>query len=97
MTQVDARAPPGQPCHLAQAADLAEVRDLPQIPCHGHLDLLAWISGLDAPFAVRQVVSRLSVPWRASLPGLCKGRVSLWEQGIPFGSRLWTTGLRRGR
>ena len=42
------------------------------------------------------VVSRLSVPWRASLPGLCKGWVSLWEQVIPFGSRLWTKGSDNG-
>ena len=69
MAEVDARAPPGQPRHLAQAADPAEARDLPQIPCHGHLDLLAWISS-----------RRVPAPWRASLPGRRERRVSLWER-----------------
>jgi hypothetical protein len=41
MTQVDPAAPPAEPRHVAEAADLVEAGDLPQIPCHGHLALLA--------------------------------------------------------
>ncbi len=54
VTQVDARAPPGQPSHLAEAADPAEARDLPQIPCHGHLHLLAWSSSRRSRALARQ-------------------------------------------
>lgn len=85
VTQVDPRAPPGQPRHPAQAADPSEAGDLPQIPCHGHLGLLAWISS-----------RRIPAPWRASLPGPCMPWVSLWKGPVPFCSRLWTTGLRTG-
>src|ERR1700754_740213 len=79
VAQVDPRVPPGQPCHLAEAADPAEARDLPKIPCHGHPDLLAWIPS-----------HRISAPWRASLPGRSEPWVSLWERNPPLCSRLWT-------
>ncbi|GHA17210.1 hypothetical protein GCM10010372_16160 [Streptomyces tauricus] len=73
MAQVDTGTPSCQPCHCAEAADPSQARDLPQIPCHGHLDLLAWISS-------RRTL-RLAA---ASLPGCFDGRFGLWERNVPL-------------
>jgi len=61
MAQIDLGAPPGQLRHPPQAAYPAQAGDLPQIPRHGHVDLLA-----DSPWTA---LSRLASQCASSTQG----------------------------